>query len=638
MEGKEILLQILNNGAIASDSALLEGLRELTLKIDKELALVNEGKEHYITVLSDAIKDGEVFDKVTNLLVDADKNVFKARLEFINGLREISGENQFILTAEQETELNKFILLLKEASEKFKLRLDLMEKVDVSESEVERIKKLLDADELFMPDDYYAAMNIVKSYNPALADTNWDKVVTFLNSYNGQKLKKFYEEKQKADGPVRAKFTNPEEDIFSHKDVLKKPSKPVSEIEKIENRQKVKEIMASIGFDFDKLPQYYQDKLLIADVNELKEMAIYLNDNGYIKKIGINNERGICEVLTGANVRDFVSIIDALKNGYKLQDREINNMLGRGTVIFTRRGFKNFRGNANLLTQYGVSLNFMIYRAIIFLFGNAKNQANLLEYLENMGINCKKFLEKCGSVLTDGGARIKENINTLINYGFSISESDDNSLNSYTVLKSNDLATALDQFIELGLNEYIHNSPTAAVKSIKELIVKRIYYAFKNNLPVWKTYNTEQSQLNGEIVRPDGYSEEEVNAAIPDQLYSQNSMYNSWIAEEKTPSEEEILILLADYPNLEMLEEGHRLAIYTDSRFAQIKRKTEFMFGNKVISRLKTYRAFNALIKHEVDPNEALKYAITYNSILSDGDLEMIKKSLYGGNEEVKSL
>ena len=87
-----------------------------------------------------------------------------------------------------------------------------------------------------------------------------------------------------------------------------------------------------------------------------------------------------------------------------------------------------------------------------------------------------------------------------------------------------------------------------------------------------------------------------------------------------------------------MLEEGHRLAIYTDSRFAQIKRKTEFMFGNKVISRLKTYRAFKALIKHEVDPNEALKYAITYNSILSDGDLEMINKSLYGGNEEVKSL
>ena len=92
MEGKEILLQILNNGALASDSALIEGLRELTLKIDKELALVNEGKEHYVKVLSDAIKDGEVFDKVTNLLVDADKNVFKARLEFINGLSEISGE------------------------------------------------------------------------------------------------------------------------------------------------------------------------------------------------------------------------------------------------------------------------------------------------------------------------------------------------------------------------------------------------------------------------------------------------------------------------------------------------------------------------------------------------------------------
>ena len=123
--------------------------------------------------------------------------------------------------------------------------------------------------------------------------------------------------------------------------------------------------MASIGFDFAKLPQYYQDKLLIADVNELKEMAIYLNDNGYIKKIGVNNDRGICEVLTGANVRDFVSIIDALKNGYKLQDREINNMLVRGTVIFTRRGFKNFRGNANLLTQYGVGLNFMIYRVIV---------------------------------------------------------------------------------------------------------------------------------------------------------------------------------------------------------------------------------------------------------------------------------
>ncbi|UKI28134.1 MAG: hypothetical protein L6V78_03895 [Clostridium sp.] len=74
------------------------------------------------------------------------------------------------------------------------------------------------------------------------------------------------------------------------------------------------------------------------------------------------------------------------------------------------------------------------------------------------------------------------------------------------------------------------------------------------------------------------------------------------------------------------LEEGHRLAIYYDTTYAQIKRKTEFVFDRIVISRLKTYRVFDSLVRAGVKPEEAIVKALTFNLPLEESEEKSIFK------------
>ena len=133
-------------------------------------------------------------------------------------------------------------------------------------------------------------------------------------------------------------------------------------------------------------------------------------------------------------------------------------------------------------------------------------------------------------------------------------------------------------------------------------MVRRIFYAFKNGLPVWES--------------KDSYS----------LIYGTPCL-----------KEDEIIPLISDYPILMYLVEGHRLAIYSDTTYAQIKRKTEFVFDRIVISRLKTYRVFDSLVRAGVKPEEAIVKALTFNLPLEESEEKSILRMLHLGNE-VKKL
>ena len=60
-----------------------------------------------------------------------------------------------------------------------------------------------------------------------------------------------------------------------------------------------------------------------------------------------------------------------------------------------------------------------------------------------------------------------------------------------------------------------------------------------------------------------------------------------------------------------------RITTFNESYFASIKRKTELVFNNKIVSRIKTYSVFKALIDNKVKEENALLYALTYNMDLN---------------------
>ena len=157
----------------------------------------------------------------------------------------------------------------------------------------------------------------------------------------------------------------------------------------------------------------------------------------------------------------------------------------------------------------------------------------------------------------------------------------------------------LDTFIEAGFSTYL---ATDGLKNIRSLIIKRIFYAYKNDLDVWKE-NISEDRINEE--------------------------YESWIKKELVIlNEEEISYLINDYPELESLDLTKRPAFFTDSEGAQIRRKYEFKFDNIIISRIKTYSVFKVLVNHAVDVNEAIFYALTYNLNVDVSDYMLIKEEI----------
>ena len=568
MEGKEILLQILNGSAVTSSLALAESLKEEISEGEELLALYD--KKEYLQFANRVCSLERLFNLCLSYIEDDNDSVLLRRKVLAIKTSSLT-ISDYVLSDKEISEISKIVVLLKKVIGDLHDKVTLITNSSITSDDVIRIKEKLSREEIFTPDDILLTERIVKCANPSNGDINWDKVITYLNEYNGGKLKKLGEDKLRGRLLERANFKNPDEDIFKHHDMMKSTFKPVCKIEEHEVRQSVKEVMASIGFDFDKFDKISADKLLKCDLDGLSKRSKYLYDNGYI------------------------DIIKVLKEYYKFTDEDVKSLLKRGTVIFTKDGFDNFKHNMDILREYNVSNSVVVTRGILFLINDYMKNKRLIAKLPD-GVSVTDFLSENIGVLYDS-ERVLNNLDSFSLYGFSLSEDK----GAYSVLTTFDLAGVLDQFIELGISEHVH-SGNKELKGIKDLMVRRIFYAFKNGLPVWES--------------KDSYS----------LIYGTPCL-----------KEDEIIPLISDYPILMYLEEGHRLAIYSDTTYAQIKRKTEFVFDRIVISRLKTYRVFDSLVRAGVKPEEAIVKALTFNLPLEESEEKSLLRMLHLGNE-VKKL
>lgn len=592
MEGKDILLQILNGSAVTSSLALAESLKEEINEGEELIALFD--KSDYFQFVNRLCQLERLFNRALNYIEDDNDSVLLRRKVLAIKASSLT-ISDYVLSKKESDELAKVVVLLKKVISDLNDKVMLITNSSITNEDVMRIKERLAREEIFTPEDILLTERIVKCANPNNGDVNWDKVITYLNGYNGGKLQQLGLDKLRGRLLERANFKNPDEDIFKHHDMMKSTFKPSCKIEEHEVRQSLKEVIASIGFDFDKFDKISADKLLKCDLDGLSACAKYLYDNGYINIIGGNNYLGVCEVLSGASLDEFKEIMKVLKEYYKFSDDEVNSLLRRGTVIFTKDGFDNFRHNMDLLREYNVSNSVVVTRGILFLINDYKKNKRLISKLPK-DVNLTDFLSENIGALYDSD-RVLNNLDSYLKYGFSLDEDK----GAYSVLTTFDLAGVIDQFIELGLNETVHRG-SKELKGIKDLKVRRVFYAFKNGLSVWES--------------KDSYS---LINAVP------------------CLSEDEIILLVTDYPVLMYLEEGHRLAIYSDTTYAQIKRKTEFVFGRIVISRPKTYRVFDTLVRAGVSPEEAVVRALTFNLPLEESEEKSILRMLHLG-EEVRKV
>ena len=533
-----------------------------------------------------------------------------------------NGDNSSIKLTDDE---NKIINRFKELIVRY---------VNSSSSDSDTVKDFilrLNNNSSLLESDYDLVEKLIYLYEKDSTDALFEEAMDYLNRYNISLIRKF---SKKAKTPVKytkvgesnAKImgdivdkvneiaessgVNPFENMVSFEYVPKERSRANrrKKIDKLEEDEGVdfKSLFSKYNFNYDELETNYKNKLNSCDIEKLESFLKYLNDN--TKLSGINyNSRILGLLLTESSKEAFEYVNNVLINNYSFSIEDLDDVLKRYTAIYLDGGLDNFKKNAELLTSCGVKeIAAEVINNVVFFNNNYDDNYKNYVILKEMGINADAILKDALNVFSTDFDLLCKNIKVLDSYGFDLRDEED--FKSFSVLLILDLAKAIDMFIEMGYSEYIHDKPELTLRNIKSLIIKRILFAYKNGLDMW-----------------DNYSEN-----CP---YKKNDKYEEMIKNKDVLDEKAIDLLIKEYPILSLLDSGMRITTFNDPYFGSIRRKTEFVFDNKIVSRIKTYSIFKCLITNGVNEQEALLYALSYNMDLNMAEYESLKKVVYRDNE-----
>lgn len=525
-----------------------------------------------------------------------------------------NGDNSSIKLTDDE---NKIIDRFKELIVRY---------VNSSSSDSDTVKDFilrLDNNSSLLESDYDLVEKLIYLYEKDSTDALFEEAMDYLNRYNISLIRKF---SKKAKNPV--KYTkvgesnanedkvnednkaNPFENMVSFEYVPKEKSRVnhKKKIDKIKEDEGVdfNSLFSKYNFNYDELQTNYKNKLNSCDIEKLESFLKYLNDNTKLSGIN-NNSRILGLLLTESSKEAFEYVNNVLINNYSFSIKDLDDVLKRYTAIYLDGGLDNFKKNAELLTSCGVKeIAAEVINNVVFFNNNYDDNYKNYVILEEMGINADAILKDALNVFSTDFDLLCKNIKVLDSYGFDLRDEED--FKSFSVLLILDLAKAIDMFIEMGYSEYIHDKPELTLRNIKSLIIKRILFAYKNGLDMWNNYSEN----------------------CP---YKKNDKYEETIKNKDVLDEKEIDLLIKEYPILSLLDSGMRITTFNDPYFGSIRRKTEFVFDNKIVSRIKTYSIFNCLITNGVNEQEALLYALSYNMDLNMAEYESLKKVVYRDNE-----
>lgn len=656
LKGKELLLEIINDALFTEQAGSdAQQLAFNNTELNAFLAMFKNPPEDIIYLTN------EMLGNITGYLEPEDeRKKFTATIKYIRGLSVLNkskepkislSESQLLKLTELEELINKVIKRNEYLLTNIKER---------SEKQIKDYRKILvvvQNENLFTAEDYDIVEEIVRTEVPSDAETKLDQIFTFLNEFNSRKLKDIAEGKNDTNQEEIALedtmnvtsldsvlVLDEQTDIFESV-VRTATPKTNTKLEEAERTQKIKEIIAYLGYNYDELEISLKLKLIaIKDLDFLNTLAKTLKEGNeetpeILSSLKSRNIYGLIYLLTNTSQEIIKEVTDVLKEfNIGIPSPEFTKIINTGTIIFSEIGLNNFKENIKIFRAYNVSIRKLIRDNISLLTTNSENFKRVTHKLEKKGANISSIFDRCASLLGPRNTLnpvnlIENNLSILEMYGFDIEAFLTEENPCYTVLYSTDLATKLDHFIEVGLNEYIHNSPSRAGTAFKSLVIKRIYYAFKNNDEVWSRSKMEHRQLSSKIIGSETsvevYPAELVEAAIPKSFRTENEEYNNAIDNsELIMSDTEIENIKSNHPVMVLIDEGYRAAIYTDAPKGLLKRKTELVFGTQIISRPKVFKVFKVLTEMDVEEKEALLYAITHNSILEPHEFEYIKEAV----------
>ncbi len=660
--GKQLLIEIIKPALSAVDDYG---------NVSKELAFINSELKTFLDNFNHPKEIENLSDDLLKkILENADddeiKTTFEGDIMFIKGLATLSKEKS------EELKLDKNQLLTLEELKELIIRTISKNEYNINQvkeknkNQIKNYRQILSKirnEETISSEEYDIIENIIKLETPNEIDNNLDKIFTYINEFNARKLRNIFtgiKDKKEEEKPILEPQTKKEEkqtlpkleEKVIEREVLEyHEPEPVEEIElttfeleesdssldifnfvnvraKTKSKTKInktdlneiKEIITNLGFNYGLMNSELEEELLSVDIDKLKSFASYLKDknNTIITKIKEDNIYALIYILTKSSRENIRIVQNTLLNNFNIKSSggELFKIVNYATTIFGNEGSENFALNADLFIKHNVSLKTMIDKNINFLHTNNQKLTSNIKELLKYGANVGAVITNCSTSLSSpysfNDNLMLNNIEVLKMYGFNIKEFFYEKGINLTLLNNIDLTSKIEQLLEVGLNEHIHSEPKRAGTTARALIIKRIYYAYKNNMEIWNDFKTEYKRLNNVIDEPK-------------LTYNEFLKLKKDINKEKTIiTEEEINMIKSDYPIMEIIDEGNRPAIFSDSQSSILKRQTELIFDTQIISRPKTFRVFKYLMEEGFEEKRSLLFALVHNSILEEREFVFI--------------
>lgn len=579
--------------------------RDVLSKINSNISYVYE----FIVGINDGLIDELINDLDNNdrLCFLDDFNAFKSKIILCKG------EGKDIkLDKSEEDVVDRFKVLLN----------DYCKDSNLSSFNYVNLKSKFDNNLALDEFDYDIISELIFKYADD-ASVEYEEAMDYLNRYNIVLIRKFSkpskkevkyvkvgESKSDLSSKIRdntGDVINPFDSMVSFDYVPKERSRTNRKrkiVSEVKNEESISDIFNQYGYNYEIVSEFYKNEL--KGVKDVRCYFEFLVNNGIdVLKFDL---KGLCYLICNVSYDDFVSNYDFIVREYKLNSVCINMLFKRYIMVFNNDELDNFKLNSNLLFDCGYkSVDDVIMRNISYFLNDYSYNYEKFISIMDMGINVRSLVRNGLEVFCLDKELLVKNINILDNYGFDLRDEED--FKSFSVLGISNLSKVLDMFIEMGLSEFIHDNPSLTLRNIKSLIIKRVLFAYRNGLGLWD--NCVEGSFKNSIVEYDNLIESNL----------------------KVLSSSEIDLLISEYPILELLEFGKRLSSYNDSYFGNIRRRTEFVFGNKIISRVKTYSIFKVLVSSGVDEKMALVYALTYNSDVNGSEYDDIRNVVYRGSD-----
>lgn len=619
LKGKNLLEEIINQALLEYQS----GSDEQKLAFDNtELkAFLATFKNPFEDIKN--LSDGMLNSITKHIDSEESRKKFEVIIKYIRGIAKINAdkENKIAFSNEQKAKLIELEELIKKVIEKNEyLANNIKERSDKQIENYRHILVNIQNDKIFIADDYDIVEKIVREETAVTAEANLDVIFSYMNEHNSRKFKDL----KKSTNLNVEEANDILESVIRNENIVNE-----TKLVEAERTQRIKELIVTLGYNYDELEISLKLKLIaVKDLDRLKKTAEILISKNLIQDLKPGNVHGLVYLLINTTPEVINSALELLESNYNITPHsiEFKKIMNTATYLLTEEGLLIFKANPLFLKN--VEIKKIIKNNISLLTTNPKKLKNLASKLEKIGADIDDILCKCPNIFT---AKIEKNLKILKMYGFDLESFFADESFSYSVLCSANLDAKLDQFIEVGLNDYIHENSSKEASALKSLIVKRVYYAYKNNLSVWSTYSNVEKKPDktSEENLKELYPAELISSPLPEITHTENQEYNNAINKSETViSDFEIEKIKSTYPVMELIDEGYRAAIYTNAPKGLLKRKTELVFGTQIISRPKVFKVFKILMDLKKSEKEALLYAITYNTLLEPHEYDFIKEAV----------